>query len=379
VSKSEQTIHQTSEAPLGAEWGITDHYLRRYNMRKTGLVYDPIFMEHNTGAHPENAMRLQYILEALEHYGLKEKLVHIDPIEATMEQLARFHPEWYIDKVATFADCGGGNMDPDTVVSKKSYEAAVKAAGGVITAIDHVMDGKVDTAFALVRPPGHHAVADGAMGFCLFNNVVVGAMHAKAKYGLERILIIDWDVHHGNGTNDAFYNDNSVLYFSTHQQGNYPGTGRISEVGKGKGEGFTINVPLSRGTGDSGFYYVFSQLLAPVARQYKPQLIIISAGFDAHYSDPLASLGLTCRGYTQMAEVVKKVADEVCEGRIVSALEGGYNLGAIGHAVSAVINVFGEFGIKVDDPNQSPGEFTSPTMRLTIDEVIKVQKKYWEL
>ncbi len=348
-------------------------------MKKVGLVYDPIFMEHNTGSHPENAMRLKYILEALENYKIRDRMVDIEPAEATVEQLEKVHQSWYIEKVARFAEKGGGYLDPDTAVSGRSYEAALKAAGGVITAIDHVMTGKVDSAFALVRPPGHHAKAARSMGFCLFNNVAVGAEHAREAYGLDRILIIDWDVHHGNGTAETFYGDPAVLFFSTHQQGHFPGTGWASEVGMGRGEGFTINVPLARGTGDSGFYYAFTRLLEPVARQFEPQLVMISAGFDAHYSDPLAGLELTCNGYAKMTEIVKNIADEVCNGRIVASLEGGYNLGAIGHAVSAVINVLGEYGVRVEEPGGAPPDRIQPTMRVTIDEAINIQKKYWKL
>ncbi len=348
-------------------------------MLKMGLVYDPIFLEHYTGSHPENAMRLKYILEALEEYKIRDKMIDLEPQDATIDQLARFHQLWYIERVADFAEQGGGYLDPDTIVSEKSYAAAVKAAGGVITAIDHVLTGQVDSAFALVRPPGHHAVADRSMGFCLFNNVVVGVMHAKAEHGLERILIIDWDVHHGNGTAAAFNDDPAVLYFSTHQQGHFPGTGRISEVGTGRGEGYTINVPLVRGTGNSGFYYVFSQLLDPVARQFKPQLIIVSAGFDAHYADPLGGLALTSSGYAQLSEVVKNIARDVCGGRVVLALEGGYNLKAVGNSASTVINVFGEYRAKIEEPGSPPADYTNPTMRIPIDEAIKVHKKYWKL
>ena len=348
-------------------------------MLKMGLVYDPIFLEHDTGSHPENAMRLQYILETLEDYGIREKMVEIEPIGASVEQLAVFHKVGYIEKVAKFAETGGGHLDADTVISRKSYEAAIKAAGGVITAVDHVLDGQFNSAFALVRPPGHHAVAARAMGFCLFDNVVVGAMHARKHHGIKRILIIDWDVHHGNGTAEAFNADPDVLYFSTHQQGIYPGTGRVSEVGSGSGEGFTINVPLTKGTGDSGFYYVFTRLLEPVVRQFKPELIIVSSGFDAHHADPLAGLELTCNGFAQISGIVKKLADEVCDGRVVLALEGGYNLGTIGHVAASVINVFGEFGLTVDEPGRMPPGFAKPVMRVPIDEAIKIQSCYWNI
>ncbi len=348
-------------------------------MPKMGLVYDPVFLEHNTGSHPENAMRLKHILEALENYGIREKMADLAPEEATVEQLARFHHRWYIERVAAVAENGGAYLDPDTYVSGRSYGAAVKAAGGVIKAIDQVLTDQVNSAFALVRPPGHHAMAGRGMGFCIFNNVVVGALHAKAEYGLERILIIDWDVHHGNGTAAAFDDDPTVLYFSTHQQGHYPGTGRITEVGTGPGEGYTINIPLIRGTGDSGFYYAFTQLLDPVARQYKPQLVIISAGFDAHYADPLGGLTLTSHGFAQIAEVVKNIARDTCSGRTVLALEGGYNLKAISQAASAVINVFGEYGVQIDEPASPSADSGQPTMRIPIDEAISIHRKYWKL
>ena len=348
-------------------------------MKKMGLVYDPIYLEHDTGSHPENFRRLEYILEALDDYGIRDKMVEIGPQTASVDQAAMFHGPAYIEKVAAFARQGGGYLDPDTVVSSNSYEAALMAAGGVITAVDSVIGGTVDSAFALVRPPGHHAKADRSMGFCLFNNVVIGAMHAMNTHGIERILIVDWDVHHGNGTAEAFHGDPAVLYFSTHQQGIFPNTGFASETGSGAGEGYTINVPLNRWTGDSGQYIAFTQILEPVARQFKPQLVMVSAGFDAHYADPLAGLEMTCRGYAQMAEIVKRIAEAECGGRIVAALEGGYNLYVVGHAVSAVVNVFGEYGVEAAEPGGAERRFEKPVMRIPIDEAIKIQKKYWKL
>ncbi|MBU7006626.1 histone deacetylase family protein [Phosphitispora fastidiosa] len=348
-------------------------------MKKVGLVYDPIYLEHDTGSHPENFRRLEYILEALDDYGIRDRMVEIGAEEASVEQVAMFHGPAYIEKVARFAQQGGGYLDPDTVVSSKSYEAALMAAGGVTAAVDSVIEGTVDSAFALVRPPGHHAKADRSMGFCLFNNVVIGAIHARKTYGIERILIVDWDVHHGNGIAEAFHGDPGVLYFSTHQQGIFPHTGSASDAGSGAGEGYTINVPLNRWTGDSGLYIAFTQILEPVARQFKPQLIMVSAGFDAHYADPLAGLEMTIGGYARLAEIVKRIAASECGGRIVAALEGGYNLGVVGHAVSAVVNVFGEYGVKVEEPGGTEPRFEKPVMRIPIDEAIKIQRKYWKL
>jgi len=336
-------------------------------------------MEHDTGSHPENALRLKCIMETIKENGILEKLTRINPEKATAEQVAMFHRPEYIEKVAQFARAGGGYIDPDTVVSRKSFEVALKAVGGALTAVDYVLSGRLNSAFALVRPPGHHAVAGRSMGFCLFNNIAIAALHAREKYGLERILIVDWDVHHGNGTSEAFFSDPGVLFFSTHQQGIFPGAGRVSEVGQGEGEGYTINVPLNRGTGDAGLYYAFTQLLEPVARQYKPQLVMVSAGFDGHHSDPLAGLSMTVPGYARIAEIVRKIADEECDGKIVASLEGGYNLSVIGHSVSAMLNVLGDYGMTIDEPGGAPPGFDGPTMRDSIEEALKVHKRYWKL
>ncbi|HWJ03176.1 MAG TPA: histone deacetylase, partial [Verrucomicrobiae bacterium] len=224
-----------------------------------------------------------------------------------------------------------------------------------------------------------HAVKDKSMGFCLFNNVAVGAMYARQQFGFERVMIIDWDVHHGNGIQDAFYDSPNVLYFSTHLQASWPGTGWVSKTGRGEGEGYNINVPLAKGTGDPGFYMVFSRLLEPVIWQFKPELIIISAGFDAHFGDPLGGLEVTCDGFARMAEIIKKAAEEICQGRVVLALEGGYNLDVIGHAVSAVLNVFGEYGLIIDDPIPEPPRFVKPTMMIPIDEAMKIHGRRWKL
>jgi acetoin utilization deacetylase AcuC-like enzyme len=348
-------------------------------MPKAGLIYDPVYLKHDTGAHPENAGRLEAILQVLEEYGIRERLVKIDPVPAAKDQLALYHTPAYIDRIEAFGAKGGGHLDGDTVMSRDSYRAAVMAAGGVITAVDQVMQGKVDNAFALVRPPGHHAEKARAMGFCIFNNVAVAALYAKKQYGLKRILILDWDVHHGNGTQDAFAEDPQVLYFSTHQQGNFPGTGWVSDTGRGAGEGYTVNVPLAKGTGDSGFYYLFTRLFEPIARQFNPELVMISAGFDAHHADPLAGLELTVNGYSQMAEIVRQVVNDTCGGKVVMALEGGYALGTVGYAAAAVLNVFGDFGCKIDEPGMAPRNIMLPQSRISVDEAIKVQSRYWRL
>jgi acetoin utilization deacetylase AcuC-like enzyme len=226
-------------------------------------------------------------------------------------------------------------LDPDTYVGPRSFAAAVRAAGAVLTALDSVMQGESENAFALVRPPGHHAVAARAMGFCLFNNVAIAARYASSRYQLRRVLIVDFDLHHGNGTQDAFYEESSVLYFSTHQYPYYPGTGHYQETGRGAGEGFTVNVPLPAGVGDEGYDRVFNEVLVPVARRYRPQLILASAGFDAHWADPLGMMLLSVSGYAAMTRTLLMLADELCAGRLVFTLEGGYNLNALAAGVGA--------------------------------------------
>jgi len=304
-----------------------------------GLVYDPIYLEHNTGPHPENASRLIKTVEHLEHTGMMEQLSRISPRAATVEELSTVHAPGYISYVETFAQGGGGALDPDTIVSPGSYNAALKAAGGLIEAVDAVMAGEVKSAFALVRPPGHHAVRWEAMGFCLFNNIAVAARHAMDKHRLERILIADFDVHHGNGTQEAFYSDPRVLYFSTHQYPFYPGTGRVDETGEGSGKGTTVNVPLPGWCGNEEYLRVYGEVLAPAARRFRPQLILSSAGYDAHWSDWISLMHLSTTGYAKIVGILKGLADELCDERLVLTLEGGYNLDALASSIRATLDV----------------------------------------
>ncbi|HEU65248.1 MAG TPA: histone deacetylase, partial [Chloroflexi bacterium] len=252
---------------------------------KAGLVYDPVYLEHDTGDHVENFQRVVAVMSYLKETGIKEKLICLPPRPASLEELETVHTPEYISYVKSKAEKGGGWLDPDTVMSPKSYEAALYAAGGLLVAVEAVMKGELDNAFALVRPPGHHAVPDRAMGFCIFNNVAIAAKLALSKFNLERVLIVDFDVHHGNGTQDAFYADPKVLYFSTHQYPFYPGTGWLDETGTGEGKGATVNFPMAAGWGDEEYLRAFNEVLIPVARRFQPQLILISAGFDAHWAD----------------------------------------------------------------------------------------------
>jgi acetoin utilization deacetylase AcuC-like enzyme len=326
---------------------------------RVGLVYDPIYLEHDTGDHVENPRRLVETLSHLTKTGIKDKLTSLTPRPASVEELETIHAPEYISHVKAKAASGGGWLDPDTVISEKSYQAALYAAGGVMVAVEQVMSGTVDSAFALVRPPGHHAVRDRAMGFCLFNNVAIAAKFALTRFSLERVLIADFDVHHGNGTQEAFYGDPRVLYFSTHEYPFYPGTGWRDETGSGEGEGTTVNVPMVGGWGDEEYLRAFNEILVPVARRFEPQLILVSAGFDAHWADQLAMMQVTVTGFARMAMILTQQAAELCQGNLVLALEGGYNLQALASSVKAVFDVL-LGNSEIDDPLGKPSMARKP-------------------
>jgi acetoin utilization deacetylase AcuC-like enzyme len=327
---------------------------------KVGLVYDPIYLKHDTGGHVENARRLKAIMAHLEQTGLKAELTQIKPRPATTEELCLVHEEQHIFHIQGAAERGGGWLDGDTVMSADSYQAAIYAAGGVIRATEAVMDGKVNSAFALVRPPGHHATPWRAMGFCLFNNLAIATKHALTKYQLERILIIDFDVHHGNGTQEVFYEEPRVLYTSTHQFPLFPGTGYVDEIGSGEARGTTLNIPLPYGCGDQEYELVFSQIMAPAARRFQPQLILVSAGYDPHWADELALMQVSTAGFARIVKIIKELADELCSGKIIFSLEGGYNLDALAASVKATLDVLrGETSLE-DRLGQPPQPLPAP-------------------
>ena len=306
---------------------------------KAGLVYDPIYLEHDTGSHPENSQRLVAIMSHLEKTGTKEKLTCLPPRPASIEELKMVHAPEYISQIKSRAADGGGWLDADTVMCPKSYEVALYAAGGVLTGVEAVMKAKVDSVVALVRPPGHHAIHNRAMGFCIFNNVAIAAKYALANFNLSRVLIVDFDVHHGNGTQDTFYADSKVLYFSTHEYPFYPGTGSINQIGSGEGEGVTVNFPMTAGWGDEEYLRAFNEVLIPVAQRFQPQLILVSAGFDPHWADSIAMMQVSVTGFAQMVAILKKLAIELCQGHLVFTLEGGYNLQVAASAVKATFDV----------------------------------------
>jgi acetoin utilization deacetylase AcuC-like enzyme len=300
----------------------------------TTLINDPAYLDHQTGHHPENADRLRVILAALEaDESLWSRLKHVSPQAASDQDLERCHGRRLVEQIRGLCERGVPFVDLDTVISKESFEVARLAAGAAITAVDQVFTGEANNTFALVRPPGHHATVNRAMGFCLFNNAAIGARYAQAKYGAERVLIIDWDVHHGNGTQDIFWYDPLVFYFSTHQYPYYPGTGAATERGQGKGEGTTLNIPLSAGTAARSHREAFRDALEEIEKVSPPDLIIISAGFDSRRGDPLGGLLLEDSDFREMTKEVMEMADRHAKGRVVSILEGGYNLQTLGETV----------------------------------------------
>jgi acetoin utilization deacetylase AcuC-like enzyme len=319
-------------------------------MHHTAYCYDIREREHDWPGHPENRRRLAGTMHRLELEGLLDELDLVAATPISDERLLRAHTAQHIARIEAFAQRGGGHVDPDTYVTPASATAARVAAGGLTNLMLAVLDGAYDNGMALVRPPGHHASAGVAEGFCLYNNVAIAARTAQAERALERILIVDFDVHHGNGTEAMFYDDPGVLFFSTHQYPYYPGTGAILDTGRGAGQGLTINVPLPAGVGNAGYTAVYEQILWPAARRYRPQLILVSAGFDAHWDDPLAGELLSLEGYAHLVRELIGMAAELCEGRLVFVLEGGYNLDVLQVAVSNTLRLLRDPAAETADP-----------------------------
>ncbi|MGD9765347.1 MAG: histone deacetylase [Candidatus Binatia bacterium] len=302
----------------------------------TGIVLDQRYMAHDTGrGHPERPERIGVLLSAL---AGRPDLEQIEPRLATPDEVTLVHGEGHYVAVERTAMRERSAFDADTPVSRQSFEIARLATGGVLALIDAVMAGRVRNGFALVRPPGHHAERERAMGFCLFNNVAIGAAYLRAQHGLERVLVMDWDVHHGNGTQHVFAGDPGVLFVSSHRWPFYPGTGALNEVGTGEGRGFTINLPFPGGFGDAEYLEAFHAVVEPLALEYQPQFILISAGFDPHRRDPLGGMAVTEYGFASMAHTLCDVAGRTCEGRVVAVLEGGYDLEAMRDSASRVLD-----------------------------------------
>jgi len=309
-------------------------------MNKIGIVQDPRYLEHLTGAlHPERPERLQAIRRMLEESGLGKRCISLEPREASAEEIAVVHSAALIEQVRRSAQQASTYLDGDTHASAHSWEAARLAAGGLLVALESLIAGEMDEAFAFPRPPGHHAERDHAMGFCLFNNVAIAAEQALRKHALKRILILDFDVHHGNGTQHIFEERADVFYISTHQYPFYPGTGASQERGRGAGEGYTLNLPLPAGSDDAVYREQFTQRIEPAAIAYKPDLLIVSAGFDAHLKDPLGGMEVSKEGFRAMAESIEKMK-KACENiPVLYALEGGYSLEGLSESVKEVVEV----------------------------------------
>ncbi|HLF79005.1 MAG TPA: histone deacetylase [Dehalococcoidia bacterium] len=304
-------------------------------MSNVALYYDPLFLGHDTISHPESIARVQTCIQVLEESGVASRLARPECRDATEDELALIHGRDHIRRMQRLGQGGPVMVLPDTIANLGTYAAAVRAAGACLGATESVIRGEFESAFCLTRPPGHHAVAGAPMGFCFFNNVAIAARHAVANLDLERVAVVDIDIHHGNGTQDAFYQDPSVLYVSTHQFPYYPGTGHWREAGAGPGAGTTLNLSLPGGCGDVEYSQVFDTVIEPKLKAYRPELILVSAGYDAHHADPIdgSLMRLSCAGYAGLIGRLGTLAAELCEGRIVVALEGGYDLTALSWSV----------------------------------------------
>ncbi len=339
----------------------------------SGLVYDPIFLQHlNPQGHPERVQRLEAICRNLADSGDWDRLQAVTPADAEHDLLELVHEPAYVDALDKVSG-QDGYLDADTYLSPESVHAAYRAAGSAAALARQVYDGSLRNGIALLRPPGHHAEAGRAMGFCLLNNVAVAAADL-IRAGAKRVAIYDWDVHHGNGTQHSFEADPRVLYLSTHQFPFYPGTGAATEVGRGEGKGATVNIPLPAGCGDAEYLAALDIFVLPIIEQFQPDVILISAGFDSYVSDPLASMLVSADGFRQMARRMRALADRVCQGRIVYLLEGGYDLDGLSLGVAACVNDLLEPA--APEPPATPTLSQWDPVR---DKVIKVQKEFWRL
>ena len=334
VGVEQQSLHNKDSANVALVPSLRD--LPMPGSPSAILYSDTWFLRHETGQHPECPERLRRVYAHLAATHLDRRFDQGTVRPATLEELGRIHDARYVRQVEAWARAGGGHVEADTIMSSDSYDAAVRAAGAAVAATEDVVSGTHCRALCLVRPPGHHALHDAPMGFCLFNNVAVAARHAVEKLGLSRVLIVDWDVHHGNGTQDAFYSDGRVHFFSVHRFPFYPGTGDTNETGTGPGLGAISNLPLRFGVSRREFRERFQTVLERAARHAQPELILISAGFDAHAADPVGSLGLENEDFVELTNMVCQCSEQ-CGGKIVSLLEGGYNLKVLPESVQAHI------------------------------------------
>jgi acetoin utilization deacetylase AcuC-like enzyme len=353
-------------------------------MSRTAVIFSSKYYEHNPGrSHPESARRLRAIVKELD----RSQQAHVrnwqlvEPRKAIIEEVKLAHDIGYIEHVRSVCRSGGGLLDlEDTVVSPESFEVALHAVGGTLKAVDLVVQRRFQNAFALVRPPGHHASRFEACGFCIFNNIAVAAEYLLKKHRLKRIAILDIDAHHGNGTQETFYGTSKVLYVSLHEDPRgFPGTGFVDELGEGEGLGYNVNVPLPFRTGDQVYLEAMREIAEPIIDQYKPQFMLVSAGFDGHYADPVGSLSLSALCYREVFEIIMKLASETCEGKLVAVLEGGYSLKFVGRLVAAAISEMSGCYYAVNDSVPLPKKYVRIQGEKIIEGVKKTQRAFWEV
>lgn len=346
-------------------------------MRKTGIVKDNRYMNHQAGpGHPESPQRLEVIYAMLEESDMAGRFQEVPVRQAEREELLLIHSPEYIDRVAATEGKAFSSLDPDTSTSPRSYEAALLASGGLCEAISMVITGELDNGFALVRPPGHHAERSSAKGFCLFNNIAIGARYAQEFHHVKRILVVDWDLHHGNGTQHSFEDDPSILYFSTHQYPYYPGTGAFEQAGRGQGEGFTVNVPLSTGHGDGEYVGIFERILKPIALEFDPELILVSAGFDIYEDDPLGGMYVTTNGFAGLTRSILNIGKTCCDGKVVVTLEGGYNLEGLRSSAKVVLQELA--GLSETDIGAIVSKADQEMLENAVKQVFRVHGRFWK-
>jgi acetoin utilization deacetylase AcuC-like enzyme len=372
--------------------------------KSTGLVFDDRYLQHNSNPmrlpkskqplpfvepvdHPSNPRLVERTMKLLGMTGLLDGLVRIPGQRAREEDLLVYHTEWYLNHVREICAAGGGDTGQGAPAGPDSYEVSMHAVGGVKSAVDAVMTNQVDQCYALVRPPGHHAMAETGMGFCIFSNVVAAAHYARRQYGLEKVLILDWDVHHGNGTQDAFYSDPNVLFFSLHQDTWFPvDLGHMDQCGDGDGAGFNVNLPLPAGSGNATYAAAFEEIVTPIAEQYNPDLVMVSAGQDASVHDPLARMMLTTDAFRMMARTMQSIADKVCDGRLVLTQEGGYSEHYAPYCTFAIFEALTGTQTGIEEPvdtersSKWPASTTvSGDQRAALNAIREQQSRFWTL
>jgi acetoin utilization deacetylase AcuC-like enzyme len=347
-------------------------------MMSTGVIWDPVYLEHETDAgHPDHPRRLRRLYDRLQASPGDRRFKTVAPEPASDQEILLVHSPAYLQQVKATAGKGAAALSADTLTCDRSYHVAAMAAGGTIKAIRQVLDGSLANALVLARPPGHHAERTRAMGYCIFNNVAIGAMAARSIMGLSRVLVVDWDLHHGNGTQHVFERDPTVFFFSSHQFPFYPGTGHATETGMGPGEGTTMNVPLSRGCGDGEFAAIYQRLLLPTGRAFQPDLILVSAGFDIHTADPLGAMKVSPMGFAGLTRLLLDLAQEVCSGRVVFCLEGGYDADAVADGALAMIDEL--TGLTHTDANALASGADANRLKTIIHRCTHVHGRFWNV